>query len=106
MIRYVTGNLLAAPAEALVNTVNEVGVMGKGIALMFREAFPRNAQAYEEACERGEVTVGRVLVTRRDALMGVVKSNQRCPHSTALTFRYSNRPLPTTPIRSHGVWRR
>ena len=42
MIRYTQGNLLEAPAEALVNTVNEVGVMGKGIALMFREVFPVN----------------------------------------------------------------
>ena len=70
MIRYTTGNLLAAPAEALVNTVNEVGVMGKGIALMFREAFPASAQVYEEACERGEVKVGRVLAIRNDRLVG------------------------------------
>jgi len=70
MIRFTKGNLLDAPAEALVNTVNEVGVMGKGIALMFRDAFPSSAQQYEEACERGEVKVGRVLVTRNDQLMG------------------------------------
>jgi O-acetyl-ADP-ribose deacetylase (regulator of RNase III) len=70
MIRYTKGNLLHAPAEALVNTVNEVGVMGKGIALMFREAFPTPAKAYEEACERGEVKVGRVLVTSNDRLLG------------------------------------
>ena len=42
MIRYTTGNLLDAPVEALVNTVNTVGVMGKGIALMFKERFPAN----------------------------------------------------------------
>ncbi len=70
MIRYAQGNLLTATAEALVNTVNEVGVMGKGIALMFREAFPENAKIYEQACKRGEVHVGRVLVTRNDALLG------------------------------------
>lgn len=70
MIRYIKGNLLEAPAEALVNTVNEVGVMGKGIALMFREAFPGSAQEYEEACERGDVKVGRVLATHNDGLMG------------------------------------
>ncbi len=70
MIRYAQGNLLEAPAEALVNTVNEVGVMGKGIALMFREAFPENARVYEQACKRGEVQVGHVLVTRNDALFG------------------------------------
>lgn len=70
MIRYTKGNLLEAPAEALVNTVNEVGVMGKGIALMFREAFPESAQEYEEACERGELKVGRVLVTPNHQLVG------------------------------------
>ncbi len=70
MIRYTQGNLLEAPAEALVNTVNEVGVMGKGIALMFREAFPENTRAYEAACKAGEVHVGRMLVTRNQALIG------------------------------------
>jgi len=70
MIRYTTGNLLDAEAEALVNTVNEVGVMGKGIALMFREAFPANTDAYEAACQHGEVRVGRMLVTENHALTG------------------------------------
>ena len=70
MIRYTTGNLLEAPTEALVNTVNEVGVMGKGVALMFREAFPDSAKEYQEASSRGEVRVGRVLVTHNLALMG------------------------------------
>jgi O-acetyl-ADP-ribose deacetylase (regulator of RNase III) len=70
MIRYTHGNLLEAPAEALVNTVNEVGVMGKGIALMFREAFPANTRVYEVAAKAGEVKVGRMLVTENDALGG------------------------------------
>lgn len=70
MIRYTQGNLLEAPAEALINTVNEVGVMGKGIALMFRETFPDNARAYEDACKEGDVHVGHVLATRNPALLG------------------------------------
>ncbi len=70
MIRYTQGNLLQAPSEALVNTVNEVGVMGKGIAQMFREAFPDNNRAYEEACRRQEVRVGHVFVTRNTTLIG------------------------------------
>jgi O-acetyl-ADP-ribose deacetylase (regulator of RNase III) len=70
MIRYVQGNLLDAPVEALVNAVNEVGVMGKGIALTFREAFPESARAYEAACRRGEVHVGHMFVTRHEALFG------------------------------------
>ena len=52
MITYTEGNLLDADVEALVNTVNTVGVMGKGIALMFKEAFPANYKAYEQACKR------------------------------------------------------
>ena len=48
MIEFRQGNLLQAPVEALVNTVNTVGVMGKGIALMFKEAFPDNFRAYED----------------------------------------------------------
>lgn len=70
MVRYTTGNLLDDQAEALVNTVNEVGVMGKGVALMFKEAFPENARAYEAACRAGEVHVGRMFVTANPALLG------------------------------------
>jgi O-acetyl-ADP-ribose deacetylase (regulator of RNase III) len=70
MITFTQGNLLDAPVEALVNTVNTVGVMGKGIALMFRDAFPENLKAYEAACKAGEVEVGRMFVTRRAELMG------------------------------------
>src|SRR5437879_4208952 len=70
MIRYTQGNLLDAEAEALFNTVNEVGVMGKGIALMFREAFPDNTRSYEAAAKAGAVRVGHVLVTENRALTG------------------------------------
>lgn len=70
MLRSAQGNLLDAPAEALVNTVNEVGVMGKGIALMFREAFPENTRAYTAAAKAGEVRVGRMFVTANPDLLG------------------------------------
>ncbi|OQW44415.1 MAG: Appr-1-p processing protein [Proteobacteria bacterium SG_bin6] len=70
MIIYTEGNLLEAKAEALVNTVNTVGVMGKGIALMFKEAFPTNLRAYEVACKSGEVQIGHMFVTERLDLMG------------------------------------
>jgi len=63
MIRHVNGDILEAPAEALVNTVNTVGVMGKGIALQFRQAFPENYRLYRAACERGEVKPGRMFVS-------------------------------------------
>jgi O-acetyl-ADP-ribose deacetylase (regulator of RNase III) len=70
MIKFVQGNLFDAPVEALVNTVNTVGVMGKGIALMFKEAFRANFLAYEEACERHEIKIGRMFVTETHALSG------------------------------------
>lgn len=68
MIRFTQGNLLDADAEALVNTVNTVGVMGKGIALMFKESFPSVYEEYAEACEAGEVRVGQMHVVDRGAL--------------------------------------
>lgn len=62
MITLTRGNLLEASTEALVNTVNTVGVMGKGIALQFKRAFPDNYEAYRWACERGEVRPGEMFV--------------------------------------------
>jgi O-acetyl-ADP-ribose deacetylase (regulator of RNase III) len=70
VIRYAAGNLLDARVDAVVNTVNTVGIMGKGIALMFKEAFPANFREYEAACKRGEVRTGTMFVTERPAMMG------------------------------------
>lgn len=70
MIKFLQGNLLEAPTEAVVNTVNTVGVMGKGIALMFKEAFPQNFKRYEEACKTKEVRVGTMFVTETLTLDG------------------------------------
>ena len=61
-MEFVTGNLLEADAEALVNTVNTKGVMGKGVALQFKRAFPENYQAYRAACAAGRVQLGRMFV--------------------------------------------
>jgi len=61
MIQYVIGDMLQAEAEALVNTVNTVGVMGKGIALQFKEAFPHNYKIYADACKRKELIPGKLL---------------------------------------------
>ncbi len=62
MITLHRGNLLEARAEAIVNTVNTVGVMGKGIALQFKQAFPKNFKIYERACKHDEVRIGQMLV--------------------------------------------
>jgi O-acetyl-ADP-ribose deacetylase (regulator of RNase III) len=63
-MRFVTGNLLESTTEALVNTVNTVGVMGKGIALQFKEKFPINNKIYVSACKSGEMIIGKMLVVK------------------------------------------
>lgn len=62
MIEFRTGDILRADAEALVNTVNCVGIMGRGVALQFKTAFPENFKAYEAACRREEVQPGKMFV--------------------------------------------
>ena len=62
MIEITSGNLLAADAEALVNTVNCIGYMGKGIALQFKQAFPENFKAYEKSCHAHELQPGTMFV--------------------------------------------
>lgn len=62
MITYTTGDLLASKAEALVNAVNTVGVMGKGIALQFKQQFPEMYKLYKSAADRKELQVGKVQV--------------------------------------------
>src|SRR5471030_2662131 len=70
MIELAKGNLLEAPVEALVNTVNTEGIMGKGIALQFRQAYPEMYRAYEKACAACEVRLGEVQVFDLGGLAG------------------------------------
>ena len=70
MIKPTRGDLLLARADALVNAVNTVGVMGKGIALRFKERFPENYRAYAAACRAGDVRVGKMFVTASVQLDG------------------------------------
>ncbi len=70
MIRYTKGNLLDSPAQALVNTVNTVGVMGKGIALQFKEAFPENFRVYKKACDHKELHPGKLLIVKELTTQG------------------------------------
>lgn len=69
MIEFTTGNMLTTDVEALVNTVNTQGVMGKGIALQFKKSFPDMFKVYLAACKAGEVFIGRMHVV---ALEGIV----------------------------------
>ena len=63
MIEYKNGDLLMADAEALVNAVNCVGVMGKGIALQFKQAYPENFNRYKMACKANQVQIGKMFIT-------------------------------------------
>ena len=62
MIEHTRGDILKCKVDAIVNTVNCVGVMGRGLALQFKNAYPENFKAYEAACRRGIVQPGRMFV--------------------------------------------
>ena len=70
MIEPTHGDILEANAEALVNAVNCVGVMGRGLAAQFKRAFPGNFASYSAACKRGEVVPGRMLIVPTHQLAG------------------------------------
>lgn len=82
MIHFITGNILDSEAVALVNTVNTVGVMGKGIALQFKNQFPINYKNYKEACANKELTIGQLLVTEEVSLLSGKKTIINFPTKT------------------------
>ncbi len=70
MIRFQKGDILHSDAQALVNAVNCVGIMGKGLALQFKRAFPENFRFYAQACENGKVHLGSMLVHDLNRMTG------------------------------------
>ena len=62
LIKLIMGNIFDSNAEAIVNTVNCVGVMGRGLALQFKKLYPENFIAYEQAYKRSEVFPGKMFV--------------------------------------------
>lgn len=68
-MKFTTGNILESNAEALVNTVNTVGVMGKGIALQFKERYADNYAQYAAACKRGDVNIGKMFITPTNSMV-------------------------------------
>lgn len=68
MITYQTGNILHDQADAIINTVNTVGVMGKGLALQFKKAFPDNFKVYKKACDDKSVVTGQVLAVSLNSI--------------------------------------
>lgn len=69
MVKFRKGNLLECEAQALVNTVNTVGVMGKGIALQFKNMFPNNFKVYAEACRKKQVEIGKLLIVEEETML-------------------------------------
>jgi O-acetyl-ADP-ribose deacetylase (regulator of RNase III) len=69
MIEYTSGDIFKCEADALVNTVNCVGVMGRGLALQFKNVYPDNFKAYMAACKREAVRPGRMFVYETGHLM-------------------------------------
>lgn len=90
MIRFVKGNLLESSAQALVNTVNTVGVMGKGIASQFKEAYPNNYILYKKACKDKLIRVGSMFITQEQNLYGIyiiiVSFLQKRPRESPLSI--------------------
>lgn len=82
MIKYVEGDIFNSPAQVLVNTVNTVGVMGKGIALSFKKRYPEMFNKYRMACEKNRLTIGRLMLwygADHWVLMFPTKENWRKP---------------------------
>jgi O-acetyl-ADP-ribose deacetylase (regulator of RNase III) len=100
MIELKQGDLLHSAAEALVNTVNCVGVMGRGIALQFRKAFPESFAAYKTLCERGGVKPGRMMVYDLGRLSNPRYVIDQLPNQAALERQEPNGGHRG---RSHGV---
>lgn len=69
MITFKTGNILESHTEALVNTVNTVGVMGKGIALAFKKTFPIAMEQYLQAIKEGSIKIGSVQVVKTNSIL-------------------------------------
>jgi O-acetyl-ADP-ribose deacetylase (regulator of RNase III)/uncharacterized protein YwgA len=69
MIKYTKGNILSANTEAIINSVNTAGVMGKGVALAYKKAYPDNFVFYEKVCKEKKFDVGQILVFRTGKLL-------------------------------------
>lgn len=70
MIKFVSDDIFKTTAEAIVNTVNTEGIMGKGLALQFKKRFPENFKAYEKACKAGDVVIGKMFISPSGMLVG------------------------------------
>lgn len=82
MIEYIEGNIFNSPAQVIVNTVNTIGVMGKGLALSFKKRYPKMFEAYKRACDKHQLTIGKLMLYYAPdhwILMFPTKENWRNP---------------------------
>ena len=82
MIEYIEGDIFESPAQVIVNTVNTVGVMGKGLALSFKQRYPQMFEKYKMACEKHQLTIGKLMLFYEAdhwLLMFPTKENWRNP---------------------------
>lgn len=82
MIEYIEGDIFESPAQVIVNTVNTVGVMGKGLALSFKQRYPQMFEKYKIACEKHQLTIGKLMLFYEAdhwLLMFPTKENWRNP---------------------------
>lgn len=108
MIEYTIGDMFESDAEALVNTVNTVGVMGKGVALQFKKIYHNNYKAYVEACKNGDVQIGRMFVVRDHSLLGeklIVNFPTKTDWRKPSEYEYVERGLDALvdTIRQYGI---
>lgn len=82
MIKYIEGNIFDSPAQVIVNTVNTVGVMGKGLALSFKKRYPKMFEKYREVCEKHRFSIGQLMLFYEEdhwLLLFPTKENWRNP---------------------------
>ncbi len=109
MIKHIKGNILESKAQALVNTVNTVGIMGKGIALQFKKAFPNNYRAYVDACKNKNIDIGKLFVfTDSNMLSGekiIINFPTKIDWKKPSEYEYINKGLDNliTIIKSYNI---
>jgi O-acetyl-ADP-ribose deacetylase (regulator of RNase III) len=95
MIHFVKGNIFESKATALVNAVNTVGVMGKGVALEFKNRYPENYKIYKAACDNGELKTGIVLVVKESDGKMIINFPTKAHWKDASRYEYITDGLKT-----------
>ena len=87
MIEYIEGDIFESPAQVIVNTVNTVGVMGKGLALSFKQRYPQMFEKYRAACEKHLLTIGkRRLLYETDQWLLLVPTKEHWRNPSKLEY--------------------